>query len=97
MDKKMTDKQKKDYFEFLINEYDEGRAKVRGNHPTEVKTAIDSFFKAGKILVEHPEIGKIPKEYVHKLLAAFAQHPQYHSLLIDLISIISDGESNEIT
>ncbi len=85
---------KKEYFEFLINEYDKGNAKIQGDHPEEIKTAVDTFFKAGKILVDNPEIDNIPQEYVHKLLSALAQHPQYHALLIDLVSIINDGEGD---
>ena len=83
---------KKKYFEFLINEYDEGRAKIRGDHPQEIKIAVDTLFKAGKILVDNPESGNIPSEYVDKLLSALAQYPQYHPLLLDLIHIIQDGE-----
>ena len=90
----MNDKQKKKYFEFLINEYDEGRASIRGDHPKEVKVAIDSFFKAAKILVEHPEIEKIPEEYVSKLLSALAQYPVYHKLVMELLFIINEGEAN---
>ena len=90
----MNDKQKKEYFEFLINEYDEGRASIRGEHPEEVKVAIDSFFKAAKILVEHPEIEKIPEEYVSKLLSALAQYPVYHKLVMELLFIIKEGEAN---
>ncbi len=85
---------KKEYFEFLINEYDKGNAKIQGDHPEEIKTAVDTFFKAGKILVDNPEIENIPQEYVHKLLSALAQHPQYHALLIDLVGIINDGEGD---
>ena len=85
---------KKEYFEFLINEYDEGRAHIKGNHPDDIKTAVDTFFKAGKILVDNPEIESIPPEYVNKLLSSLAQHPQYHALLMDLIHIIQDGEGN---
>tara|TARA_R100000152_G_C6660103_1_gene99236 strand:- start:192 stop:467 length:276 start_codon:yes stop_codon:yes gene_type:complete len=90
----MNKKRKKEYFEFLINEYDKGNAKIRGNHPEEVKIAVDTFFKAGKILVDNPDIGTMPQEYVHKLLEALAQHPQYHALLIDLVGIIQDGEGD---
>jgi|TARA_R100000030_G_scaffold22344_1_gene16053 hypothetical protein len=90
----MNKKRKKEYFEFLINEYDKGNAKIRGEHPEEVKTAVDTFFKAGKILVDNPDIGTMPQEYVHKLLEALAQHPQYHALLIDLVGIIQDGEGD---
>ena len=88
----MNDKQKKDYFEYLINSYDEGTASIKGDHPEEVKVAIDSFFKAGKILVDHPEIGTIPSEYVDKLLGSLAQYPQYHSLVLDLVTILQQGE-----
>ena len=90
----MNDKQKKEYFEFLINEYDEGRASIRGDHPKEVKVAIDSFFKAAKILVAHPEIEKLPEEYVSKLLSALAQYPIYHKLVMELLFIIKEGEAN---
>ena len=90
----MNDKQKKEYFEFLINEYDDGRASIRGDHPKEVKVAIDSFFKAAKILVEHPEIEKIPEEYVSKLLSALAQYPIYHKLVMELLFIIKEGEAD---
>ena len=90
----MNDKQKKEYFEFLINDYDEGRASIRGDHPKEVKVAIDSFFKAAKILVEHPEIEKIPEEYVSKLLSALAQYPIYHKLVMELLFIIKEGEAD---
>ena len=88
----MNKKEQKDYFEFLINEYDKGNAKIRGDHPDEVKVAVDSFFKASKILVDHPEIEHIPTEYVDKLLGSLAQHPQYHSLLLDLVGIIGNGD-----
>ena len=88
----MNDKQKKDYFEYLINSYDDGRATIKGNHPEEVQVAVDSFFKAGKILVDHPEIGTIPTEYVDKLLSSLAQYPQYHKLVLDLVMILQSGE-----
>ena len=89
----MNDKQKKDYFEFLINSYDNGTASIKGDHPEEVQIAVDSFFKAGKILVDHPEIGTIPTEYVDKLLGTLAQYPQYHKLVVDLLGIIGSGKN----
>ena len=90
----MNKKKQKEYFEFLINEYDKGNAKIRGEHPDDIKVAVDTFFKAGKVLVDNPEIDNIPQEYVHKLLEALAQHPQYHPLLIDLVGIIHEGEGD---
>ena len=91
----MNKEEKVKYFEYLVNSYDKGIAKVRGDHPKEVKVAIDSFFKAAKILVDHPEIGTIPSEYVNKLLGSLAQYPQYHKLVLDLVEIIQQGEDYE--
>jgi hypothetical protein len=88
MEKKIT----KEYYETLINDYVDGKAKIVGNHPEDVHTAIDSFFYAGKMLVDHPEIEHIPPEYVEKLLSTLAQHPQYHPLLLDLIEILNNSD-----
>lgn len=90
-DKKIT----KEYYDNLINDYIDGKAKIKGDHPEEVRTAIDSFFHAGKMLVDHPEVGVIPPEYVEKLLASLAPYPQYHELLLDLIHILRTGEENK--
>ena len=83
---------KREYYESLINDYVDGKASIKGDHPEEVMKAIDSFFHAGKMLVDHPEIESIPPEYVNKLLSSLAQYPQYHSLLIDLLQILEEGE-----
>jgi len=83
---------KREYYESLINDYVDGKASIKGDHPEEVMKAIDSFFHAGKMLVDHPEIESIPPEYVNKLLSSLAQYPQYHSLLIDLLQILGEGE-----
>lgn len=91
----MNKEDKVKYFEFLVNSYDKGTASIKGNHPDEVRTAIDSFFKAAKILVDHPEIETIPTEYVDKLLSSLAQYPQYHKLVMDLVLIINQGEDYE--
>ena len=79
----MNKKEQKEYFEFLIDQYDKGNAKITGSHPKEVQIAVDSFFKASKILVDHPEIENIPTEYVDKLLSTLAQYPQYHKFVVD--------------
>ena len=83
---------KKEYYESLINDYVDGKARIRGDHPEEITKAIDSFFHAGKMLVDHPEIESIPTEYVEKLLSSLAQYPEYHSLLIDLLQILEEGK-----
>ena len=86
MEKKIT----KEYYETLINDYVDGKAKIVGNHPEAVHTAIDSFFHAGKMLVDHPEIEHIPAEYVENLISALAQYPEYHVLVMDLVNILND-------
>lgn len=91
----MNKEDKVKYFEYLVNSYDMGIAKIQGDHPDEVRVAIDSFFKAAKILVDHPETQTIPTEYVNKLLASLAQYPQYHRLVTDLLHIIQEGEDYE--
>ena len=83
---------KREYYENLINDYIDGKASIKGDHPEEVMKAIDSFFHAGKMLVDHPEIEHIPTEYVEKLLSSLAQYPEYHTLLIELLQIIGEGE-----
>jgi len=88
----MEKKIEKEYYESLINDYVDGKARIKGDHPEDVHKAIDSFFHAGKMLVDHPEIGHIPQEYVEKLISTLAQHPQYHPLVLELIGIIRDGE-----
>ena len=85
-------KHTKEYYDDLINQYVEGKAKIKGEHPEDVLKAIDSFFHAGKMLVDHPEIGNIPSEYVENLISALAQYPEYHALVMDLIVILNDGE-----
>ena len=91
----MNKEDKVKYFEYLVNSYDKGIARIQGDHPDEVRVAIDSFFKAAKILVDHPETQTIPAEYVNKLLASLAQYPQYHRLVTDLLHIIQEGEDYE--
>tara|TARA_R100000664_G_scaffold29752_1_gene41814 strand:- start:981 stop:1253 length:273 start_codon:yes stop_codon:yes gene_type:complete len=86
----MEMKHSKEYYDNLITQYVEGKAKIKGEHPEDVKKAVDMFFHAGKMLVDYPEIGSIPAEYVDNLISALAKHPEYHSLVVDLISILND-------
>ena len=83
-------KHTKEYYDDLINQYVEGKAKIKGEHPEDVLKAIDSFFHAGKMLVDHPEIGNIPSEYVENLISALAQYPEYHVLVMDLVNILNE-------
>ena len=88
----MAKKIDKKYYDNLINDYVDGKTTLKGDHPEEVRLAIDSFFHAGKMLVEHPEAGTIPAEYVEKLLASLAPYPEYHGLLMELVGIVQKGE-----
>ena len=85
-------KHNKEYYDNLITQYVEGKAKIKGEHPEDVLKAVDSFFHAGKMLVDHPEIEHIPSEYVENLISVLAKHPEYHSLVMDLIVILNDEE-----
>ena len=82
----------KDYYKDVINDYIAGRAKIQGDHPDDVMTAIDTFFHAGKMLMDNPEIDSVPPEYVNNLLKALNKYPQYQPLLIDLIAILKKHE-----
>ena len=72
----------------IINDYVNGDVKLKGEHPKDVMEAIDSFFMAGKMMVDYPEMETVPGEYVDKLIKTMAKHPEYHSLVMDLIAIL---------
>ena len=77
-----------EYYKEVINDYIDGKAKIKGEHPEEVMTAIDTFFHAGKMLMDNPEIQTVPPEYVNNLLKTLNKYPQYRELLIDLLDIL---------
>ena len=85
----MAMKHNKEYYDNLITQYVNGKAKIQGDHPEEIMKAIDTFFHAGKMLVDHPEIEHIPSEYVQNLLEVLSKYPQYNDLLMDLIKILN--------
>ena len=76
----------------IINDYVNGKVKLKGEHPKDVMKAIDSFFMAGKMMVDYPEITTVPGEYVDKLIKPMAKHPEYHGLVMDLIVILKRHE-----
>ena len=78
----------RDRYKEVINDYVDGKVKLRGEHPKDVMEAIDSFFMAGKMMVDYPEMDTVPGEYVNKLIQTMAKHPQYHGLVMDLIGIL---------
>ena len=72
----------------IINDYVEGKSKIKGEHPEDVMVAIDTFFHVGKMLMDNPEIDSVPPEYLNNLLETLNKHPQYQPLLIDLLKIL---------
>ena len=76
------------HFEFLINRYSEGKSKIQGDHPEDVRIAIDTFFKAGKMIVDHPEIEMIPAEYISSLISTLSKYPRYTILVNELMTIL---------
>ena len=45
-----------EHYKEVINDYIDGKAKIQGDHPDDVMMAIDTFFHAGKMLMDNPEI-----------------------------------------
>ena len=87
------DKDRMKYHHMVINDYVAGKTKLQGEHPEEEEKAIDTFFHAGKMLVDNPELEFIPKEYIVQLLEALAKYPRYNELTLALIGIINNGET----
>ena len=77
-----------EHYKEVINDYIDGKVGIKGEHPKDVMTAIDTFFHAGKMLMDNPEIQTVPPEYVNNLLKTLNKYPQYRELLIDLLDIL---------
>ena len=77
-----------EHYKEVIDDYISGRATIKGEHPKEVLVAIDTFFHAGKMLMDNPEIQTVPPEYVNNLLKTLNKYPQYQDLLMDLLAIL---------
>mgnify|MGYP001416883370 FL=1 len=77
-----------EYYKEVIEDYIAGRATIKGEHPQEVLVAIDTFFHAGKMLMDNPEIQTVPPEYVNNLLKTLNKYPRYQDLLMDLLAIL---------
>ena len=77
-----------EHYKEVIDDYISGRARIKGEHPKEVLVAIDTFFHAGKMLMDNPEIQTVPPEYVNNLLKTLNKYPQYQDLLMDLLAIL---------
>ena len=82
-----------EYYKDVINDYISGKAKIEGDHPDDVMTAIDTFFHAGKMLMDNPEIDTVPPEYLTNLLKTLNKYPRYQELLMDLLTILKRNET----
>lgn len=82
----------RDRYKEVIEDYINGDVKIRGEHPPEVKEAIDSFFHAGKMMIDYPEMTTVPGEYIANLLKSLNKYPQYTELLEDLLLILKRNE-----
>jgi len=85
----MKQRNKEEYYKQVITEYAEGLRVIKGEHPEEVVVALDTFFAAGKMLIDNPEIQSIPGEYIEKLLRVLSEYPQYQDLVLSLIQIVN--------
>ena len=83
----------KDHYKDVINDYINGKVGIQGEHPEEVRIAIDTFFHVGKMLMDNPEIDVVPPEYITNLLKSLNKYPQYQGLLQDLLVILKKHES----
>lgn len=84
---------REDYYKKVINDVVDGKARIRGDHPKDVKQAIEAFFHAGKMLLDTPEIETIPAEYIQNLIKAMANYPAYQGLALDLLKILRSHQT----
>ena len=59
--------------------------------PQELQDAINTFVEQFNIMEEY-DLETIPPEYTAKLLHTMNQYPEYNSVLLDLIAIITESE-----
>ena len=59
--------------------------------PQELQDAINTFVEQFNIMEEY-NLDTIPTEYTDKLLHTMNQYPEYNSVLLDLIAIITESE-----
>tara|TARA_R110002020_G_scaffold311078_1_gene526745 strand:- start:224 stop:460 length:237 start_codon:yes stop_codon:yes gene_type:complete len=59
--------------------------------PQELQDAINTFVEQFNIMEEY-NLDTIPTEYTANLLHTMNQYPEYNSVLLDLIAIITESE-----
>ena len=72
--------EQREHYKRLINDYIDGKATIKGEHPKDVLVAMDTFFHVWKMLMDNPEIDTVPPEYLNNLLQTLNKYPQYQPL-----------------
>lgn len=85
--------EQREHYKKLINDYIDGKATIKGEHPEDVLVAMDTFFHVGKMLMDNPELDTVPPEYLNNLLQTLNKYPQYQPLLLDLLAILRRHET----
>ena len=66
------------------------KIKIKDETPEDIKVAIETFFKATKMIKEG-NVDKIPGEYVTNLVEVLNKYPEYKNLSRELVTIVMRG------
>ena len=66
------------------------KIKIKDETPEDIKVAIETFFKATKMIKEG-YVDKMPGEYVTNLVELLNKYPEYKNLSRELVTIVMRG------
>ena len=66
------------------------KIKSKDEKPEDIKVAIETFFKATKMIKEG-YVDKMPGEYVTNLVEVLNKYPEYKNLSRELVTIVMRG------
>jgi len=66
------------------------KIKIKDETPEDIKVAIETFFKATKMIKEG-YVDKMPGEYVTNLVEVLNKYPEYKNLSRELVTIVMRG------
>ena len=66
------------------------KIKIKDETPEDIKVAIETFFKATKMIKEG-NVDKMPGEYVTNLVEVLNKYPEYKNLSRELVTIVMRG------
>ena len=66
------------------------KIKIKDETPEDIKVAIETFFKATKMIKEG-YVDKMPGEYVTNLVDVLNKYPEYKNLSRELVTIVMRG------